>query len=689
MLICKCFQAVDRSNEDKQVCENNERLSTWLSLTHLDPLLPYLSRPTFLDAGISELSKQHGSDDYIENLFGPLSPSISSRRTSVSSTEGCIVAQNKTNSRPEMSDTADAILTAEEMSFLTESLSLPPVPENSTNFSMKVSTISTSGVFENSGSLCSIPTSTMEAVATVHGKPAVSFIKRLSYETINPHFLQNSESVQNLKTSNKNKKILSAEANVTTAGQILRSTITTDSKCIVTLRSQRKRSGSNPQNRDESLGIRVDSPKLPKIIVKSIDTEEDELEKNQDSMMQQSGSAKAVSGRSVFNEKMYLEKKENLVRLSEDKVKSVLEMIRNKSADLKTFQEQKFGKYIGNPVSQEQPLRRSVKRKQVRTDSWSSEDNQELMTNTRELSNVQSDLAAEVVILTQQENVNKRSDKTPGDPILNDNSAKLSMSEKEVLDSSVSWNKSDEEESLKDYRENSKKCGILSTIKSGNEVADEKQNNTQSSASFVQQKILRNGLENAEFAVESSSKNVQIREPEKLAAIGNNRQIASEVKKRKLTKKGASNTEDKCEDANQTTTHPHESKMTDIYHGKDPVNEDNEKMNKSMTSNIKLLGIELSHLDDDDDNRLEIITDDVGTSSLNTENGSGENCVLNNCSGSEKAKTAAVMSKKSINTVKSEMYKKMQKRLAIQTSCMKELGRVQVHKLAVYLMRFK
>lgn len=38
---------------------------------------------------------------------------------------------------------------------------------------------------------------------------------------------------------------------------------------------------------------------------------------------------------------------------------------------------------------------------------------------------------------------------------------------------------------------------------------------------------------------------------------------------------------------------------------------------------------------------------------------------------------------KSINIAKSEMYKKMRKRLAIQTSCMKELGRVQVHKLAV------
>ncbi|VDK62352.1 unnamed protein product [Onchocerca ochengi] len=657
--------AMDRSSEDKKICESNERLSTWLSFMHLDPLLPYLSRPTFLDTGISELSKQHGSDDYMDNLFGPLSPSISSRRTSMSSTEGYIVAQNKTSSRPEMCDTADAVLTAEDMSFLTESLSLPPVPENSTNFPATVSTVSTSSAFENSNSLCYVPTSTMKAVAVIHDKQA------------------NSESVQNLKTSDENKKILFAEANVATVRQISRSTITTDSKYIMPLRSQRKRSGSNPQNKDETLGIRVDSPKLPKKIAKSIDTEEDELEKNPGSIIQQSGSAKAVSERIVFSEKRYLEKKENLVRLSEDKVKSVLEIVRDKSADLRTFQEeQKFGKCFGNPTLQKQSLRRSAKRKHVRTDSCSSEDNQELVIDAKELNNVQSELAAEVA-LTQQENVNERLDKTSGDPILNDNSAKFSSSEKEVLDSSVSWKKLDEKGSLKDNRKNSKKYWIPSTTKSGSEVADEKQSNTQLSASLVQRKILRNELENTEIAVESSSKNVQVREPKKLAAIQNNRQIASEVRKRKLTEKGASNAEDKCEDADQTTILPNESTMTEIHHGKEPVNEDSGNMNKSMTSNMKLLGIELSHLDDDDDdNRLEIITDDAETSSLNTENGSGESCVLNNCSGSEKAKTAAIVTKKSINIAKSEMYKKMRKRLAIQTSCMKELGRVQVHKLA-------
>lgn len=117
--------------------------------------------------GSDDYVKQHGSDDCMDNLFGPMSPSISSR-TSMSSTEGCVISKNKTRSRSEMSDTTDAVLTAEETNCLAGPLS--PTP------SITVNTMATSESFEDSGSSCCVPSSTTEAVTIIHDEHAVSFV---------------------------------------------------------------------------------------------------------------------------------------------------------------------------------------------------------------------------------------------------------------------------------------------------------------------------------------------------------------------------------------------------------------------------------------------------------------------------------------------------------------------------------
>lgn len=384
--------------------------------------------------------------------------------------------------------------------------------------------------------------------------------------------MQDSESVQNLKVSDEIKEILSVEAHTPAVRQMLRPTVTTDSKCVMTLRSQRKRSASNPQNEDERLGIRIDSPKLPKtIIMESSDTKEGELEENRSSMTQQLESEKVISERALFNGKRRSEKEGNLVRLPDSKVESVLKMLRSKSNELKAIQnEQEFRNSADNPSLQEQPLQHSARRKQARIDSWSSKDSHELIVDTEELISVHSDSGTEVV-LTQQENVNAKSGEAIENQIL-DNDNITMLSEKKASNYAVSWKKLDERKSSKDNREISNQHEILSATKSGNRVAMEKQSNTQSSATQVKREItLKSRLENAETVVRSLSKSVRLKEPKKLAVTRHNKQVASEARNRKLTEEGAIKAKDKWKDADQTMAFLQELKMTETHLEKEPV----------------------------------------------------------------------------------------------------------------------
>ncbi|VDM18802.1 unnamed protein product [Wuchereria bancrofti] len=636
---------VYQNNEEKQVCRSTERLSTWLSFVHLDPLLPELNRPTFLD-NETELSKQHGSDDFMNNLFGSSSPSTSSRRTSVSSTEGCIIPKNKTGLRSELNCSADAVLTTEETNFFAEPLSLSLVSSSSIYSPVTASIIPVSEAFEDSGPLCCASASIMET-GTNDERPGNEFIENHRDET---PFVE----------------IPFVEALVPTVRQRLRPR-TIDSRSEKT--SQRKRSGFNSPNGNESFRIRVASPKLPKVITESSSTKQDELDENQGSRMQSSGSEKMISGRAVFGGKICSENDGNLVRLSEGKVESVLKMLTIKNAELKTIQnELKLERCVGNPVSQEQPLH-STRMKQLRIDCFSPKDIQELSIDSKELISIQSDLKTEVVLM-QQENASTKPGEAVG--IRNDNNIAIHrLSEKD-------WNLN-EIKSSKNNRKILKGHEIPSTIKSGNQVG-KKKNNIHSLATRVQREItLRNELENTEIAVESLSKNDQNRESKKLTIIQNN-QVTSESRKRKLAKNECSNTEDEWKDGDQTMASLQKSKMIETNHEKEPVSEDNKCTMKSTTLNIKSLRTELSDDDVDDGNRLEIAADDVELSHLNIENASAKIHVSNNCDKSEKTKRTTVATKKSVSIVRSEMYKKMHRRLAVQTSCMKEIRRVQGRK---------
>ncbi|KAL4003155.1 hypothetical protein ACH3XW_6435 [Acanthocheilonema viteae] len=645
----------DRTNEKKQVCKGSERLSIWLSFAHLDPLLPELSRPMFLDAKTSELSRQHGLDDCVDNLFGPLSSSISSRRTSTSSVEDCVIPKDKTESRSEITSAADAMLTAEVKPLL-----LSPVPGSPTYSSITASTVLASGAFEDSNSLCCALSSTMEIAANIHDEQT------------------DSESMQDFKISGDIKKTLSVEAHASTVIQTSTPTITTVvSKCVVPLRLQTKLNEAQTKNEDKHLGIIDGSSKLPTVITtKCIDIEKDKLEENQDSMTQWLGSEKMTSERAVSSRKRYLEEEQNLIRLPEDRIKSALEMLRDKSAELKTIQnDQKFEEYIDNPVLQKRLLRRSSRRKQV-IDFSSSKESQELMTDDKKFTNVQNDMGTKIV-LTQQESANAKSGEVTGNRTINDdNIAAQRVSGKEVSNLIVSWKRSGEWKSSKDW-DNLTKHEISSTIKLENQFTKEKQNSIRSITTQVQREV---ESENSEIVVESLSKSAEIEKSEKLGVTRSNKQMASKARKRKLVEERVSNADDKWEDANQITTSSQKSKMSEVDYGKEPVIEESENVNKSMTSTIEALGMEVSNLHNGEDNRLEIVADDVGVSSIKMENALGEIHFSNNCIGSEKTKTTKLTAKKSISTVRSEMYKKMRKRLTMQTSCMKELGRVQVRK---------
>lgn len=109
----------------------------------------------------------------MDNLFGPLSPSTSSRRTSTSSAEDCLISNNKTNSSSEITDAVGEVLAARQTCFSAESLSLPPISECVAYSSGIANTTVSSG---DSGSLCCISASAIEIAAVIHDEQIVSFM---------------------------------------------------------------------------------------------------------------------------------------------------------------------------------------------------------------------------------------------------------------------------------------------------------------------------------------------------------------------------------------------------------------------------------------------------------------------------------------------------------------------------------
>ncbi|VDM96236.1 unnamed protein product [Thelazia callipaeda] len=93
----------DESGEKEVVCKCEKNLSTWLNFIQLDPLLPQeINRPTAMDIKLSESIEQQ--DDYMDRLFGgPLSPSTSSRRTSLSSTGSIVIPKKRARADSETS----------------------------------------------------------------------------------------------------------------------------------------------------------------------------------------------------------------------------------------------------------------------------------------------------------------------------------------------------------------------------------------------------------------------------------------------------------------------------------------------------------------------------------------------------------------------------------------------------------
>ncbi|VDK70282.1 unnamed protein product [Litomosoides sigmodontis] len=650
----------NQSNEGKEICENNDRLFTWLSFAHLDPLLPEISRPKFLDAGTFELSKQHGSDDYMDNLFGPLSPSISSRRTSASSTDSFITPKNKTKQSSEIAGAADIVSTAEETCFLAEPL-VPAVPGS--HGTVTVSVVGLSGASENSNSLCYVPTSTLEAATIIWAKASDDTSRSIQ-------LMEDSESMQNFEVSDEVQKTLHTEALVLTIQTSEPNITTIDSECVVPLHSQRKLNEVNSQSQNECLEVGDDSPELSKITVaKSIDTKEDELKETPSPITQQRGNEEMTRERAVPSKASYSKEEHHFVMPQRDEKKSVVEMLRDESAELQITQnDKKFETCIDNPILQGRSLQHSPGRKQLRIDSRLPKDNQELITDVNKHINVPNNTGIEVGF-TQEENVNTKPSDTTGNRILNDGCITTQGgSKKEILNLTASWNKSDERKSSKSGN-NSEKHKISSITKSENQVAHSLASQTEGEVT------LKNGLENSKIAAESLSENVRIRESKKLGIMQNNEKMAGNTRKRKLAEEGASKSDDKWEDVNQAAVFSVNSKMSKAY-GKEPVNEDSKNTKKAITSVAKAHGAELSN-HDDDVNRSEIVTNDVEISSNKTKNALGGS---NNFSGSEKTRRAKVVAKKSVSTVKSEMYRKMHKRLTVQTSCMKDLGRVQLRK---------
>lgn len=368
------------------------------------------------------------------------------------------------------------------------------------------------------------------------------------------------------KVSDEIKKTHSQEAHESAVRQSSSHTITTtNSKCVVSLRSKRKCSGTDSQTEDKCSGIRDDgSPKLSEIITtKRMDTKKDKLKENQCSVTKRSESEKIISERAVFSRTRCSEE-QNFVRLSVDKMKNVLE-IGDKDSELKTIQnDRKFEECIHDPVLQHG----SSRKKQVQIDSRSPKDNQELMTDVKQLNDIQNSIEVKVVS-TEEEDVNTKSGETAGNQILNDDSAEIwRLSEKEAANVVISWKTLDERKSLKDEN-NLKKREILNNMESENQITKEKQSNIQSATTQVQRKVtLKNGLENSEIAVKSLSENLRIMRSREAGVTQNSKQLTSRARKRKLSEEGDSNAEDKLEDIAASLQ---KSKMAEIHCGKEPV----------------------------------------------------------------------------------------------------------------------
>lgn len=378
--------------------------------------------------------------------------------------------------------------------------------------------------------------------------------------------LLNNKFLQNLKVTDSNDEVLSVDEQVLVK-QISKYTATTDSKCVRTLRSQRKRIAFDTE--DKNLEIGVGYPKFPKAIKINFNDTEEELEENQGSRTQWSTNEKVISGR-ISSSKICLEKDESLVRLSEKKVGNFLEMLKIKTAELKVIENnQKIGNCNRSPLLQKQSLRPSESRKQVRIDSSSSENSQELKIDTDESMSAQGDQRTGVV-LAQCENMNMKSDEAEGNQILTDgNTAVHEFSEKETWKYLASCGKLIERMSSEDNTENSKKYEISNTANSENQVAVWKRSNTSSPTVRIKpEKTLKYRLEDAE-TVAGSLKNVRERKFDEKDLICKNRQTGEE-KKQKLIEE-VSNVESEWEGIGQTTASLQKSKMVGIHQGMKPV----------------------------------------------------------------------------------------------------------------------
>lgn len=378
--------------------------------------------------------------------------------------------------------------------------------------------------------------------------------------------------MQNLEVSDEIEETLSTETPVLTIQTLRPNITTTDSECVVPLQSQRKLNEANPQNQNEHLEVGDSSPKLSKITTtKCTDTKEDELEQNPCSIAQQPGNEKMTRERAVPSRKSCLEEEQHFIRPQKDEEKSVVEMLTDENAKLKTIQnDQKFEACSDNPILQERSLRHSPRRK-LRIDSRLSKDSQELVTDVKEFISVPtiteiSEIEAEFM---QEKNVNTKPGEATQNRTLNDcNKTTQGVSKKETLNLMASWKKSGER--LSEDRNNSKKHETPGTAKSENQVVKEKQNIQSITAQTEREVTLKYGLENSKIAAESLSENVRIRESKKLSMVLNNEQRASNTRKRKLAEEGASHTDDKWEDANQTTVFSQNSKMSESYR-KEPL----------------------------------------------------------------------------------------------------------------------
>uniref|UniRef100_A0A915PVV9 Uncharacterized protein n=1 Tax=Setaria digitata TaxID=48799 RepID=A0A915PVV9_9BILA len=642
-------KAVDQNSERKHFC-SNERLSTWLSFTRLEPLLPKLNKPKFLDTEVSRLASQHISDDGMDNLFGPLSP-MSSRRASWSSTESCAVLESSIGSRSLVSCAADAVLAPEEISCFAGLSSHVSDSNCLTKCPLEASTTSISMSFDICSETASATVTLIRYERMITKDDAFFSIRLSEQETIPAkiHSHRNiyekegdAECLQNLKVSDSSEQ----------------ASVPIDSKYGLILRTE---------NEYKSLGIRFGLPKLPRpVIDKLTNIKGKELEENRDSLIQRPESAEIVPEKITFNKKGFT-KEENLVRLPADKVRTVASKV--------IQEEQESGKCTTNSVFEEQLVRRSTRRReQVRIYSCSSEDSEKLVLDAEESNSVQDDVTIKA---TEQEGVSATRN-VLGDQILSNDVAGR-MAEIVGNGNLGSWKKSHRKNSSEDDEQNSKKYEAVIIKKPSDQFAHKNQNNSRLVTARIQSERLKNDSSSvATTDTESSPKNIPVKKSEKLCLTPKILQVVCEIRKQEPTEGEFNKVEDEQENVGEVMVPRQELNTPAIHCERESMIEDREVVSKSKPSRVRLIGKELMDLDDDD-NRLEIVTDDVALS-VNTRSTPDGSSVSNSYDESKKSTKTTVAVKKSISAVKSEMYKKMQKRLAIQTSCMKELGRLQIRK---------